>query len=183
VFGEPLVEQGEYVAISGDGNTAMVGGPRDSSGAGSIWEYTRASNGTWRQQGQKFRGTGAMGSAVQGPVALSSDGSTAIVGGPYDNSSTGAAWIFVRKQAKPVVTSVTPNKGPARGGTNVIITGANFTGATAVKFGSTPAKKVVVRSATKITAQTPRHAAGKVTVTVTTPAGAGSKTRAFTFTR
>ena len=37
-----------------------------------------------------------MGGAVQGvSVALSSDGRTAIVGGPDDNGYVGAAWIFV----------------------------------------------------------------------------------------
>jgi hypothetical protein len=47
------------------------------------------------QQGPKLVGTGAVGSAAQGvSVALSADGSTAIVGGYDDNSGTGAAWVF-----------------------------------------------------------------------------------------
>jgi hypothetical protein len=49
------------------------------------------------QQGPKLVGIGAVGIASQGKsVALSPDGSTAIVGGPYDNSGTGAAWVFTR---------------------------------------------------------------------------------------
>jgi len=49
------------------------------------------------QQGPKLAGTGATGNAVQGiSVAISADGSTAIVGGPYDNSQAGAAWVFTR---------------------------------------------------------------------------------------
>jgi hypothetical protein len=48
------------------------------------------------QQGPKLVGTGAVGSAVQGwSVAVSADGSTAILGGPEDNSP-GAAWVFTR---------------------------------------------------------------------------------------
>jgi len=34
-------------------------------------------------------------------VALSADGSTAIVGGPTDDKEQGAAWLFARTQPKP----------------------------------------------------------------------------------
>ncbi|HTZ09675.1 MAG TPA: protease pro-enzyme activation domain-containing protein, partial [Acidimicrobiales bacterium] len=39
----------------------------------------------------------------------------------------------------PAVTGVSPTSGPTTGGTSVTITGTGFTGATAVKFGSSPA--------------------------------------------
>jgi hypothetical protein len=88
-------QQGISVAVSGDGNTAIVGGPVDNSsannnaGAGAAWFFTQ-SNGVWSQQGIKLVGTGAIGNAQQGmSVALSDDGNTAIVGGPDDNSSAG----------------------------------------------------------------------------------------------
>jgi hypothetical protein len=49
------------------------------------------------QQGPKLVGTGAVGDTFQGwSVALSGDGNTAIVGGPFDNSGVGAAWVFVQ---------------------------------------------------------------------------------------
>jgi hypothetical protein len=49
------------------------------------------------QQGPKLVGTGAVGFASQGwSVALSADGNTAVVGGPQDNSETGAAWVYTR---------------------------------------------------------------------------------------
>jgi hypothetical protein len=88
-------EQGYSVAISSDGNTALVGGPDDNGNAGAAWVFTR-SNGTWSQQGSKLVGTGAVGNAFQGwSVALSDDGNTAVVGGPGDGGG-GAAWIFTR---------------------------------------------------------------------------------------
>jgi len=88
--------QGWSVALSGDGNTAIVGGPFDTSNSGAAWVYTR-SGGVWTQQGNKLVGSGAVGSARQGAsVALSDDGNTAIVGGPFDNWNTGAAWVFTR---------------------------------------------------------------------------------------
>ena len=51
----------------------------------------------WTQQGNKLVGTGAVGIARQGhSVALSADGSTAIIGGPYDNTYTGSTWVYSR---------------------------------------------------------------------------------------
>jgi hypothetical protein len=88
--------QGFSVALSADGNTAIVGGWIDTGGIGAAWVYIRT-NGVWTQQGSKLVGTGAVGNAGQGlSVALSADGNTAIVGGRRDNSDTGAAWAFTR---------------------------------------------------------------------------------------
>ena len=88
--------QGQAVSLSADGNTAIVGGPNDNGGAGAVWIWTRSGT-TWTQQGAKLVGSGAVGGANQGSaVALSADGNTAIVGGPNDEGSVGAVWIFVR---------------------------------------------------------------------------------------
>ena len=88
--------QGESVSISYDGNTAIVGGPNDSTGAGAAWVFTRAS-GVWNQQGEKLAGTGASGKANQAKsVSISSDGSTAVIGGPADSAGMGAVWVFAR---------------------------------------------------------------------------------------
>jgi hypothetical protein len=97
--------QGASVALSADGNTALVGGPCDGSPVdapcniapvGAAWVFTR-SNGTWTQQGDKLVGTGASGPGWQGwSVALSADGNTALIGNPADNDAVGAAWVFTR---------------------------------------------------------------------------------------
>jgi hypothetical protein len=87
--------QGQSVALSADGNTAIVGGWGDHSDIGAAWVFTR-SRGVWTQQGDKLVGTDAVGQAAQGySVGLSSDGNTAIVGGPGD-SGMGAAWVYIR---------------------------------------------------------------------------------------
>jgi len=86
--------QGVSVALSADGNTAIVGGPGDNGSVGAAWVYTRMC-GVWSQQGSKLTGTDAVGAACQGQsVALSADGNTAIVGGGCDNLPTGAAWVY-----------------------------------------------------------------------------------------
>jgi hypothetical protein len=57
--------QGWSVSLSSDGNTAIVGGLNDSSGAGAAWVFTR-SGVVWSQQGNKLVGTGAVGNAYNG---------------------------------------------------------------------------------------------------------------------
>ena len=108
--------QGDSVSLSGDGKTAIVGGPSDNSGLGAVWVFTR-SDGVWTQQA-KLVGTGAIGpfAAGQGSsVSLSGDGNTAIVGGLIDNDAAGAAWVFTRsdgvwtQQAKLVGTGAVGN--------------------------------------------------------------------------
>ena len=89
-------QQGYSVALSADGNTALVGGIADNGGVGAVWVYTRAGNGEWAQQGSKLVGTGAEHSAQGVSVALSSDGNTALVGGPSDSRLVGAAWVYTR---------------------------------------------------------------------------------------
>jgi hypothetical protein len=104
---------GKSVALSADGNTAIVGAPNDNAGIGGAWVFIRTA-GVWTQQGGKLLGSGALGGpspgAIKGAsqgtsVALSDDGNTAIIGGDFDNApaagsddihSVGAAWVFTR---------------------------------------------------------------------------------------
>jgi hypothetical protein len=67
------------------------------------------------------------------------------------------------------ITSISPNQGPAAGGTAVTISGSGFTGATSVKFGTTPASFTVV-SDIKISCTAP-PGSGSAGVTVTAPGG------------
>jgi hypothetical protein len=105
--------QGYSVALSADGNTALVGGPYDNGQAGAVWFYTR-SGGVWSQQGSKLTVTDNISNARFGwAVALSADGNTALIGGPADNTMFGgAAWVFTRsggvwsEQAKLVATDL-----------------------------------------------------------------------------
>jgi uncharacterized protein (TIGR03437 family) len=88
--------QGASVAVSADGNTAMVGGPGDNAYAGAVWVFTRNS-GVWTQQGPKLIGASAYSlRSIGSSVALSADGNTAIAGGPDDNNGVGASWVFTR---------------------------------------------------------------------------------------
>jgi hypothetical protein len=85
---------GISIAISADGNTAVLGSP-ENEGAGSAYIFTR-SNGVWTQQGSKLIGSNSSRSSVGRSVAISADGNTVVLGGPTDNGLVGAVWVFTR---------------------------------------------------------------------------------------
>jgi hypothetical protein len=95
-------------------------------------------------------------------------------------SATSSADQFTYSDA-PTITSISPPAGPTSGGTQVTITGTNFTGATAVNFGSTAAASFVVDSDTQITATSPAGSIATVDVTVTTAGGASATTSSDQF--
>ena len=101
---------------------------------------------------------------------------------PTGTSATSAAdqFTFVAAAA-PTVTGVSPTTGSAAGGTSVTITGTGFTGATAVNFGTIPAKSFTVVNDTTINAVSPA-ATGAVNVTVVTPNGTSPSSAAAQFT-
>jgi hypothetical protein len=87
---------GRSVALSADGNTALIGGSGDAAHHGAAWVFARA-GGTWSQQGPKLTGGEEVGEGLFGrSVALSADGSFALVGGPGDAGFVGAVWSFAR---------------------------------------------------------------------------------------
>ena len=114
-------------------------------------------------------------------------GSVAVAVTTPAGTGTGANLFTYLAQSPPTVTAIGPNGGSianggtTAGGTQVTITGTNFTGATSVTIGGTAANFVTVLSSTSITAVTPAHAPGAVNVVVTTPAGAGTGTNLFTY--
>jgi hypothetical protein len=85
-------------------------------------------------------------------------------------------------QPTPSVASIAPRSGSIAGGTKIKITGTDFTAASAVKFGNTPAATYAVLSETELTATAPAvKKAGRVDVTVTTLAGTSPTTSADRF--
>lgn len=105
--------------------------------------------------------------------------------GALQASAPGGSEAFVAKiapaPASALVTSLRSRSGPATGGTEVTIGGTGFSGATAVRFGSTPASSFTVESDTRIRAVSPARDAGRTRVTVTTPSGVTPPNPAATF--
>jgi IPT/TIG domain len=184
--GEPHF--GASLALSGDGNFALIGAPRDDGGYGTVTQYVRSGS-TWSALPVQLAGTQGIGRGSAGTsVALSVDGQVALVGAMRDNSRLGAAWVFADEplatSPPPTVTNVTPTSGPTGGGTEVTIRGTNFTGADKGKvlFGSIPATGVKVVSAIMIKARSPAGPEGTVDVTVSTPTGTSAISPDDTFT-
>ena len=87
---------GSSVALSTDGNTALIGAASDNAFVGAAYVFTR-SNGMWSQQGNRLTPNNNSGMSSFGQaVSLSGDGNTALIGGSFDNSTMGAAWVFTR---------------------------------------------------------------------------------------
>ena len=100
--------QGMSVALSSDGNTALVGAPLEQVGAngyqGAAYVFTR-SGGIWSQQARITDANGATADNLGYAVSLSSDGNTALIGIPGkvrapdffgNNGSIGAVFIYTR---------------------------------------------------------------------------------------
>ena len=81
----------------------------------------------------------------------------------------------------PVVTEISPARGPLAGGTSVTITGTNLLKAKAVEFGSV-AGKIIRDTATKIVVTSPRGVAGTVDVTVRGARGVSATSAVDQFT-
>ncbi len=89
--GTPLF--GTSVALSGDGEEALIGAPYDCD-RGAIYLFTRSGT-SWSEQGPKITVASEVGKGSFGQrVALSADGETALAGAFFDNDDAGAAWVF-----------------------------------------------------------------------------------------
>src|SRR5207245_5801661 len=86
------VEFGKSVALSANGNAALVGGPQAGDLYGLALVFAR-SDATWTQQGELLnRGAVEVLHEELGKnVALSADGDLALIGTEYDR-----AWVFTR---------------------------------------------------------------------------------------
>lgn len=78
------------VAMSDDGNTAVVASDKDDNSTGAAWVFVR-NDGAWSQQGPKLVGSGAQQNAGLA-VAMSGDGNTVALG----KNQEGTVWIFHR---------------------------------------------------------------------------------------
>lgn len=82
----------------------------------------------------------------------------------------------------PTLASVSPDRGPAGGGTVMTLRGTGFTGTTGVRVGSSPVASFVVESDSVVTATVPQGTPGAYeAISVTTPAGTSAERRYFTY--
>lgn len=96
---------GTVIALSGDGNTALVAAPAAAcqSGAaqcGAVYVFVKSS-GKWQSQQKLIASSGAAGDGFGTALALSNNGNTAVITAPFHACATGvsgcgAAYVFSR---------------------------------------------------------------------------------------
>jgi len=144
----------------------------------SSFSPTSASTGqTVTLTGTNFTGATAVsfgGVAASSFTVVSATSITAVVGAGATGSisvttgngtGTRAGFTFIGTILPPTITSFTPTSGKT--GQVITITGANFTGTTAVSFGGTAARNFTVISATSINATVGAGSSGNISVTNT----------------
>jgi uncharacterized membrane protein len=97
---------GKAIAISADGNTAVIGAPQDSSNAGAVYVFLHAPDG-WHQDGPKLASTDAPAQSGYS-VAVSADGGRLLAGAPGGSggivcaySRQGGAWVLTDRIYPP----------------------------------------------------------------------------------
>jgi hypothetical protein len=127
----------------------------------------------------KAAGSFTVNSATQITATIASGTTTGVVAVTTPAGTTTSSTNFSITVAAPAISSFSPGSGSA--GNSIVITGSNFTGATAVAINGTAASSFAVNSATQITAVVASGAtSGKITVT--TPGGTAMSASSFTIT-
>ena len=92
---KPNMLFGTSVCISTTGNIAIVGatGDEDDKGSAYIFYYDGAK---WTETFKLLASDGQKGDQFGSSVAVSDDGTTAIVGARYHNAQVGAAYIYTK---------------------------------------------------------------------------------------
>lgn len=165
--------------------TPVVGAvaPGDGPALGGTW-VTISGAGFTGATAVDFGGVAALAYSVgsDGQITAESPPGTETVDvtvtTPTGTSSTSSSDQFAYL---PVVSGISPSGGPEAGGAVVTISGAGFTGATGVSFGTVAALTFSVSSDGQIVAESP-PGAGTVDVTVTTPTGQSSTSIGDEFT-
>jgi hypothetical protein len=123
--GDSNDELGFSVTLAADGTTALIGafGEEDPNGedAGSAYVFAR-SNGEWNQQQKLFADDGEINHLFGYSVALSADGTTALIGAYLNadpnGTAAGSAYVFTNQEAgtiNPTQLTLTATPAPPIG--------------------------------------------------------------------
>jgi hypothetical protein len=179
---------GGYTYTSPAPTVASISPPSGSTNGGTAVTIT----GTGFQSGAtvSIGGSAATGvnvassTSITATTASHSAGSSDVVvtntDGQSGTLSNGYAYLVVN--SAPTVGSISPTSGSTNGGTAVTITGTGFLFGATATFGGTAATGVTVASSTSITAITPAHTTGTVSVVVTnTDSKSGTLSNGFNY--
>ncbi len=126
---EPSAANNDHfgVSIALANNVAIVGAPDTASSTGAAYIFT-ATGGVWSMTPASSLTGPAAADAFGTAVALSPDGSAALVGAPKSNSTAGAAYVFTQTggvwSITPTVTLTDPGAGADKFGSSVAVSGS-----------------------------------------------------------
>src|SRR3990170_3088302 len=170
-----------YLSLGGGGNSPVITSFNPSSGPVGT-EVTLTGSNFTGATAVAFNGTPAATFTIDSDTQLRAtvpSGATTGLISVTNPSGTGSSATAFTVLGPPVITSFTPSSGPV--GTQVTLTGSNFTGATAVAFNGTPAATFTVDSDTQLRATVPSSATTGP-ISVTNPYGSASSATDFTVT-
>ena len=168
-------------ATPGNGSALVSWTAPSSNGGASITGYTVTSS----PGGQTCSTTGATSCTVSGLTNGTAYTFTATATNSAGTSvaSTASNLVTPKVGSGPSIVSISPSSGVLAGGTAITLTGANFTGVSALTLGGVAATSVQAnQDGTVLTALTPpATAGGAVDVMVTTSVGSDTRVKAFTY--
>jgi hypothetical protein len=141
------------------GTTVTISGSGFLAGATLSLGGTRATSVTVVNSSSITATTPAHAAAVVNVVVTNADG---------QNGTLANGFSYI---GPPVVSGVAPSSGPTTGGTPITISGSGFLAGATVSLGGAQASNVLVANSSSITASTPPHSSGPVSVVVTNPDG------------
>ncbi|WP_285597436.1 IPT/TIG domain-containing protein [Kineosporia sp. NBRC 101731] len=171
------LDRPDITGVAPDAGTAAGGTEVTISGTGFTPASTVAfgatpGTGVVYVSATQIRVTSPAGVAGLVDIAVTTNGGTSATGGTRDD---------FRYVGTPTITGLSPTAGAVAGGDTVTIDGTQFYDVTGVTFGGVAATNVNRTSATRVTVTTPPHAAGAVSVVVSTTAGGASAGSTFTY--
>jgi hypothetical protein len=167
-----------YFRISGTGAAPIIGTFTPTSGASGTVVTINGTNLTGATA-VSFGGTAAASFTVNSATIITAtvgNGSTGNISITTPSGTATSAGTFT-VVTKPTITGFSPTS--AASGASIVITGANFNGATAVGCGGTAVASFTVNSSTQITAVLGNGDTGNITVV--TPGGTATSSAIFTF--
>ena len=163
--------------------TGTVGSAYSSSlsASGGVPPYSWSTIGGTQPAGLQLNASS--GTITGTPSTAGSSSFTAKVQDANLVTATTALSIAISANPAPTISGVSPNSGPAAGGTAITISGTNFRTGAVVQFGGLAASSVQIVNATQIQAVTPAESSGTIDVTVQDSDGlTATSVDAFTFT-
>jgi hypothetical protein len=157
------------------------GGAGSTGNGGSVSTITPWLGGSGTSAGGGNGGDGIFSAGIGNPGLAAGGGGSGAYTTSKKNYSGGdgadGQVLITYSNLLPTISGFTPSGGCANA-TSVVITGTNFTGATAVTFGGTNAASYAVNSSTQITATPASGTTGQIQVT--TPQGTATSSGTFT---